>query len=390
MDERSLQKYDNGEQRERAQKRKQLSRFWRAVRPLLVFVISAAVCILLMSKVFDKLLTKFYYPVDENDATPITVTVPSGYGASAIGKLLYEACGEGEEGLISSKAVFKVYVDFTGKADKLRAGTYVLSKNMDIAQMVDTICAGNPAKATVRFTIPEGTDVEGIAAKLVELGILKSPDTFLSLCRDGASFTEYAFISAIDTNEEQARDYLLEGYLFPDTYEVYTDASEKTIINKMLLRFFEVYTDDYAARADELKFSTDDAVNLAALIEKEAKVKSDFAKVSAVFHNRLSADMTLGSDAPLRYIFKTNTLDFTQTQMQDPSYYNTHVYKGLPLGPITNPGKTAIEAALWPDEEYIQEGYLYFCLKDGETGELVFAKTLEEHEANVQKYKPYW
>ena len=362
-------------------------KLWRIFRPITIVLISVLICAGLLYAGFSYVNEHYFAPVDENDATPITVTVPSGYGASA--KLLYEACGEGEPGLISNKAVFKVYVDFTGKADKLRAGTYILSRNMDIAQMVDVICAGNPPRETVRFTIPEGTDVEGIAAKLVEAGLLTDTATFLSLCETGESFTDYTFISSIEQNEEQARDYVLEGYLFPDTYEVYADASEKAIINKMLLRFNEVYTTAYAERAAELDMTTDDIITLAALIEKEAKT-ADFSKVAAVFYNRLAADMTLGSDAPLRYIFKTNTLEFTAAQLADTSLYNTHVYKGLPLGPITNPGNDAITAALYPDEEYMEEGYLYFCLVSSETGELAFAKTLEEHEANVEQYRPNW
>ncbi len=364
-------------------------KLWRIFRPITIVLISVLICAGLLYAGFSYVNEHYFAPVDENDATPITVTVPSGYGASSIAKLLYEACGEGEPGLISNKAVFKVYVDFTGKADKLRAGTYILSRNMDIAQMVDVICAGNPPRETVRFTIPEGTDVEGIAAKLVEAGLLTDTATFLSLCETGESFTDYTFISSIEQNEEQARDYVLEGYLFPDTYEVYADASEKAIINKMLLRFNEVYTTAYAERAAELDMTTDDIITLAALIEKEAKT-ADFSKVAAVFYNRLAADMTLGSDAPLRYIFKTNTLEFTAAQLADTSLYNTHVYKGLPLGPITNPGNDAITAALYPDEEYMEEGYLYFCLVSSETGELAFAKTLEEHEANVEQYRPNW
>ncbi|MEG1547649.1 MAG: endolytic transglycosylase MltG [Clostridia bacterium] len=385
-----LQRKDEGENQDKLRRKPILDKkTWKMLRPAAIVVISLVLCLLIVSGVVSYMLNKFYYPVDKNDATPITIVVPKNYGASAIAKLLYEACGEGNEGLISSKAVFKVYVDFTGKSAKLRAGTYVLSKNMDIGQMVDTICAGNPPKPTVRFTIPEGMDVEGVAQKLVDLGIIKNKDTFLSLCKSGDSFTNFAFIGAIEKNPAQARDYVLEGYLFPDTYEVYVDSSEKTIINKMLLRFFEVFTDEYAARAQEFDMSMDNVISLAALIEKEAKT-ADFAKVSAVFHNRLAKDMNLGSDAPLRYIFKTNTLEFTGGQMSDTSRYNTHVYKGLPLGPITNPGQAAIEAALYPDEDYIKNGYLYFCLKDGKTGELVFAKTIEEHNANVQKYKPNW
>ena len=99
--------------------------------------------------------------------------------------------------------------------------------------------------------------------------------------------------------------------------------------------------------------------------------------------------MRLDSDAPLRYIFDTNTLQFSEEMINSTSLYNTRVYKGLPLGPITNPGQATIYAALYPDEEYLGT-YFYFCLKSSQTGELVFAKTLEEHRKNIEQYKPYW
>ena len=135
----------------------------------------------------------------------------------------------------------------------------------------------------------------------------------------------------------------------------------------------------------------DEVVTLASLIEKEAKAAGDFEKVSAVFHNRLKEGMRLQSDAPLKYILDTtDKLTYTEAEMQDPSLYNTHVYEGLPLGPICNPGERAIKAALYPSEEFLEEGYLYFCLKDPATGENAYAKTLEEHNENVALYKDLW
>lgn len=366
-----------------------LPRVWRLTRPLTILVLSLVICALIVYVITDKVLDEFVRPVNANDATPITITIKRGAAASEIARLLYEAGGEGQDGLIKSKAAFSFYVDFTGKSSKLKAGTYVLSRNMDIGQIVDEICKGNPPRTEVSITIPEGMDIEAIAFKLEQDGIIKSASTFLELCKTGSEFTSYAFVSAIPTDPKQARDYVLEGYLFPDTYSVYADTTEKAVILTMLMQFFNVFNDDYAARAEELNMSTDDVVTFASLIEKEA-VPSDFAKVAAVFYNRMAADMTLGSDAPLRYIFKQNTLRFTKDQMNDPSLYNTHVYKGLPLGPITNPGKAAIEAVLYPNEEFLAEGYLYFCLMDPKTGELAYAKTLEEHEANVAKYSPLW
>ena len=131
----------------------------------------------------------------------------------------------------------------------------------------------------------------------------------------------------------------------------------------------------------------DDVVTLASIIEKEAKT-ADFAKVSAVFHNRLAQDMRLESDAPLRYIFKTEgVLDFTAEQMQSDSPYNTYTHDGLPVGPIGNPGDKAIQAALWPDEEYVEDGYLYFVLKARTSTELVFSTDYDDFLENKAAYQ---
>ncbi len=370
---------------------------WRVLRPVVVALLSLAICAAIVLAAARFVKARFFSPVDISDATPMTVTIKSGSGASSIAKKLYEAGGVDEDGnlvrpgLITSKTVFKIYVDFTGKSSKLKAGTYILSRNMDVEQIVDAICEGNPARTTLRFTVTEGMTAESIAAKLVSLGVLKDGAEFLELCRTGESFKEYATIAALETDPRQARDYALEGYLFPDTYEIYSDESAKSILNRLLYRFIQVVGNDYIARASELGMSVDDVVKLASLIEKEAKVEGDFARVSAVFHNRLKAGMKLQSDAPLKYIFHTTgVLEFNQEQLDDPSLYNTHVYEGLPLGPIANPGLQAIRAALYPDEDYLKDEYLYFCLMDNETGALIFAKTLEEHQANVEKFRPYW
>lgn len=374
-------------------------RAWWKARPAVVLILSIALCAAVFYVAYDYLAQRLFAPVDINDATPIEITVPTGYGASGIARILYEAGGTDEDGnlldtgVISSKTVFKIYVDFTGKSDKLQAGTYVVSRNMDIEQIVDVLCKGNPPRQTVRFTITEGLTVEEIANKLVALEVFETPDEFLALCKTGEEFTDtYSFINDIKKNPLQQRDYVLEGYLFPDTYEIYADEKPKSIINRMLYRFFEIFTDDYRTRALELNMNIDDIVTLASVIEKEAKVESDFSKVSAVFHTRMEIGMKLESDAPLRYVFKRNTLSFTTEELQNTSLYNTYVHEGLPLGPIANPGKRAIEAALYPNEEFMKmdDKYIFFCLMDVESGALVYAKTLDEHQENVAKYSPDW
>lgn len=213
---------------------------------------------------------------------------------------------------------------------------------------------------------------------------------------DQGDFESFQFLP----EQTEGRKYLLEGYLFPDTYEVFVDASAESIIIKMLNRFNEVFTDEYIARAQELGMTMDEVVTLASLIEREAQVDTDFAKVSAVFHNRIKQEMRLESCASLSYVLNVKKYTFTQTELATESPYNTYRRAGLPVGPISNPGKLAIEAALYPNQEYLDEGYLYFCngklqvtAADGTVTHdyaLVFDKTYEEHQQHVLEYSPYW
>ena len=125
------------------------------------------------------------------------------------------------------------------------------------------------------------------------------------------------------------------------------------------------------------------------MIEKEAK-KADFAKVSAVFHNRLDQGMLLQSDPTVHYVTGERRMALRQSDLAVDSPYNTYKVSGLPVGPICNPSPEAINAALYPDESYVAEKYLYFCSKDPNTGELHFSRTLEEHERAVAIYAPLW
>ena len=181
------------------------------------------------------------------------------------------------------------------------------------------------------------------------------------------------------------------AFCFPDTYEVYADASVETILIKMLNRFNDVFSDEYRARAQEMGMTLDQVVTLASLIEREAQAPGDFSKVSAVFHNRLNSDMPLQSCASLSYVLGITKYTFTDAERASDSLYNTYKYNGLPVGPVSNPGKAAIEAALYHNEQYVSEGYLYFCNQNpAETHELIFAKTYEEHQENVRKFQQYW
>jgi UPF0755 protein len=383
---------DTRQDKRKAKQRKRLRRMWLSVRPAVVLGVSLLIVFFIARTGVNYVLSNYIMPTDQNDATPIEVVIPSSSSASSIARILYNACGYDEEGLIPSTAAFKVYVDFVGKANSLKAGTYVLSKNMSIKQIVDVLCEGNPPKETVTFTVPEGYTVTGIAEVLLENGLISDTNELLSAVKTGEDFTNFAFIDdAAQTENAVYRTYMLEGYLFPDTYEVYADASVDTILIKMLNRFNEVFTDEYLTRAQELGMTMDQVVALASLIEREAQAPDDFARVSAVFHNRMTDEMPLQSCASLSYVLGVTKYTFTEAERETESLYNTYKYDGLPVGPVCNPGKAAIEAALYPNEDYLEEGYLYFCNQNpSETNELVFAKTYEEHQENVRKYQEYW
>ena len=371
-------------------KNKKLSKVWKIIRPFLVLVISAAIVFLITKFAIGFLFSYLIDPVDTADSTPIEIVIPEASSASKIAQILYNARGQDEKGLIASTAVFKVYVDFIGKAGNLCAGTYILSRNMSLKQIVDVLCEGNSIKKTVRFTIPEGYSVEDIAKTLKNVGLVEKTSDFLDECK-GINKASFSFLSAIPDASVKNRKYVTEGYLFPDTYEAYTTDSVDSIVYKLLNRFVEVYTDEYEKRAEELGMSVDDVITLASLIEREAQAEDDFSKVSAVFHNRIKTDMPLQSCASLCYTLGVKKYTFTASEIETKSPFNTYQNKGLPAGPICNPGERAIRAALYPDQQYIDENYLYFCNGNLKiSNELVFSKTYEEHQKNVDAYKQYW
>jgi len=364
-------------------------RFWHYTRPIATWVFSIGLVAVIAIVAVRFVLSHYVSAVDPEDPTPYEVEIPQNASAGKIADLLYHACGEGKDGLIVSTASFKVYVDFVGKANSLKAGTYRLSKNMSIAEIVDVLTEGNPPRRTKRFMVPEGKTVEEIATMLQQEGLLTDPSAFVALCKDASMFSKYPFIAELPNVSE--RRYVLEGYLFPDTYEVYVDAAPEEILDKMLTRCYEVYSDEWIARAQELELSRDQVMTLASIIEREAGSPDDFSKVSAVFHNRLARGMKLESCATLSYVTGVHRYTFTADEQAIVSSYNTYLNEGLPIGPISNPGASAIRAALYPNEEYLEEGYLYFCNGNPqESSALIFSKTYEEHQENVEKYRQYW
>lgn len=362
---------------------------WNVIRPIVVFALSAFIVLFGVYYVVQNMREKYLDPVDINNTSTKEVTIARGSSLSKISETLYE------EGIVRNKTIFKFYADFTDVGNKLKAGTYELSPSMTFDDIIYTLRKGMNASPDADVTLREGLNAEDFGAKLVEDEVLAEPDRYLELCKtsQGLDIKNEALLAVLEENiakpESERRKYALEGYLFPDTYNFYKDSTASEVIYRQLNRFYEVIPMSYYTRAESMGMTLDQIITLASLIEKEAK-EDDFAKVSAVFHNRLERGEPLGSDAALAYAFDIDTLIIPAEYLTKESPYNTHLNAGLPVGPIGNPGTAAIKAALYPDEEYLNGGYMFFALADPESGELVFTKTYEEHQQVQAEYEEKW
>ncbi len=267
-----------------------------------------------------------------------------------------------EEGIIRHKLLFKYYALKNGVDTNLKAGTHKMNEAMGYKKIGEELKNGGMGNNTVILTIPEGFEIKDIAKEVNKVfGI--SQEEFTASQKD----------FKLDFLPE--RENPLEGYLFPDSYEFYKDATPSDIIEKMLSGFESIWTEDFEKQAKKLDMTIDEVIILASIIEREAGNVDEMGKVSSVFHNRLKINMPLQSCATVQYILKERKLVLSIADTKIDSPYNTYLYPGLPVGPVSNPGRAAIEAALYPDDT----GYYYF--KVNESGETLFSKTLAEHNS---------
>ena len=360
------------------------SGLWQVLRPVLVGLTVLVLVAGIGMTVWNKVYGEFLAPVDEADTREYTFEISSGDSLNRVANNLEKA------GLIRSRSLFKYYCDFAGMSQKIQVGTYTLGRNMAMTEVANLLTTGDGNPLVRNITLIPGETVEAFAQRMVQNGVFESADRFLAACRDGQAFREYYYVDDVLTSgQPEKRKYVLEGYLAPNTYEVYVTATEEEIIRKLLSQTEAVFTVENQERAEELNLTMDQVLTLASMIEKEAK-EGDFPKVSAVFHNRLKEGMKLESDVTIHYITGVRKMALTESDMSVSSPYNTYQVSGLPLGPICNPSPAAIRAALYPDESMTSEKYLYFCAKEPESGELYFSKTLDQHRRAVEVYAPYW
>lgn len=374
---------------------------WKVIRPILIFLCAVLIVIGIVSFGYRQVYEHFFAPINANDPSVVKFEIEEGSSVTAIGHKLEE------EQLINSGTMFRYMIQFRGLTQNLHYGTFELSRSMDLNRVVNELTNGSQTNERAITIIP-GWTCEDIAGYLVREGILETKTEFLTLCNSVDLFVgdSYALKAAQDAGALEGRKYALEGYLAPDTYRVFRNASPHSLISTLLLQHNSVidevyYSTDSVYNVDaageyiptatsERTLTMDGYIILASMIEKEAGKTEDFPKVSAVFHNRLKRGMKLESDPTATYTFGLKHYILTQQEMSDNNLYNTYVVDGLPVGPICNPSKAALQAAIYPDPVYVESGYLYFCATDPGTGELAFATTKEEHLENVQKYQALW
>jgi UPF0755 protein len=277
-----------------------------------------------------------------------------------------------QEGIIKSGLIFRFYAQYKGYDQKLQAGSYLLSSGMTLEEILNKLQQGVVWEKGIRFTIPEGFTVEQIAARLEKEGLVEK-EAFLNMCLEYRQEPLFDFLEAVPAGVK----YLLEGYLFPDTYEIRQGITPEEITGVMLRRFDEVFDETFRLRAAELGLSVHEVVTIASLVEKEARVPEERPLISAVFHNRLRSESMpfLQSCATVQYVLGETRPVLTYQDLEIDSPYNTYLYPNLPPGPIASPGREALEAALYP----AAVNYLYFVYKEDGSGEHYFSTTLQEH-----------
>ena len=268
--------------------------------------------------------------------------------------------------LIENQFFFQLYVFLSLKQYALKSGEYKLSQSMSIREIADTIVFGGTNE--VLITIPEGFTLKQIEQRLVAAGLVKHNELISYTFSDGAP----AILS------DKPKSASLEGYLFPDTYRFFKDAKLPDIVNKMVANLDNKLTSDLKTAVKNSSYTIYEIITMASLIEKEVKSDADREIVSGILWKRLNAKIPLQVDATLVYITGSKEIFDADKKINSP--YNTYFYRGLPKGPIANPGLSAIRAAIFPKSSSY---WYYLSAKDGAT---ILSKTLDEHNRNKAIY----
>lgn len=308
---------------------------------------------------------KVFTPYTGYDSKTATINIKPGSSVSAIARLLYR------KHIISNYYYFRIYYRLFFNNISFKTGEYQFDRPMTMKEVIEKLYEG--LVVLHKITIEEGLIIPEIARRLAKQGHLHiDPQEFIRLARSP---------QLIRSLDPEAPD--LEGYLFPDTYMVRKDITDQELVQLMVHRFKDTFSNSMKWRAQELNLSVRQVVTLASLIEKETSSREERFLISSVFHNRLRRGMGLDCDPTIIYALKRDHLYNGKLGWKELKYdspYNTRLHRGLPPGPICNPGFDSLEAALYPENTK----YLYFVAKDSRSHH--FSETLAEHNRAVRQY----
>ena len=297
----------------------------------------------------------------QDDGTQVVV-IEKGQTGTEIADMLFE------RGLIRSTQGFKLWLYLSGTNDKLQTGHYQIPNKVTVHELISLLQEGHVE--SIRVTIPEGYTVGDIAIVLEKNQIMKAKD-FLA---EAKTYVPYPYMKGT-----KPATYPVEGFLFPSTYEIPVGATPRDVIQMMADEMNRYLTPAVKKQIQAQHMSIHDFVTLASIVERESLFDADRPTIAGVFKKRLAHGIPLQSDATISYVlgYAKENVTIGDTQLQSP--YNTYVSKGLPPGPIANPGKKALDAVLHSENT----DYLYFVAdKEGHNH---FSKSYEEHLAAVNK-----
>ena len=291
----------------------------------------------------------------------VTITIPEGTSSTKIAEILKK------NDVIESKYLFLARLTLSKYSGKLQYGTFKFDKNDSLGEIIKTLATKGAKKNTMKLTVPEGFSVERIKARVVDMGLCTDSEFEAALRMD----YDYPFLASVPKSANIR--YRLQGFLYPSTYEFYSDASAETVI-KTMLDEFDKQTRDLNI-ADFYK-----TITCASLVEREAKLDSERDVISGVIHNRIKANMPLQIDASVVYAISNGMYDVERVFYKDletNSPYNTYKYAGLPAGPICSPGIKSIKAAISP----ASHNYLYYHTDTTKNdGSHIFTENFTEHQ----------
>jgi UPF0755 protein len=292
----------------------------------------------------------------------VQIVIPPNTSTSGISNLLHD------QKVIGNAKVFRYWAQIQGKGG-FEAGKYTFKQNSSFASTLDVLLNGPTVPDQQKVTIPEGFRIEQIAERIATKIPGKTADKFIAAVKD----------SKVRSSYQPADVTSLEGFLFPDTYTVSLEEDEVAIASRMVENFDTVADGvGLAAAKDKVEIDPYQALIVASLVEREAKLDSDRPKIARVIYNRLKADMYLQIDATLIYALNNNTTRLLLEDLKMKSPYNSYNNKGLPPGPIANPGRASLEAALNPEPG----DWLYYVVT-GSDGSHSFATSYKAHKRNI-------